>query len=98
MTGLLIHAPTSDALKRALSNAKNFQAANPNIPVEIIANGTGAKVACDIVTADLPQNLLICENSIKAQKLTLPENAKTVPAAIVYLYEKQQAGWSYVRA
>lgn len=98
MTGLLIHAATPDALKRALSNAKNFRAARPDVPVEIIVNGPGAKAACAIASNHLPPNLLICENSVKAQELTLPENAKTIPAAIVYLYDKQQAGWSYVRA
>lgn len=98
MTGMVIHAPTGEALQRALNNAKNFRAMRPDIPIEIIVNGQGAKAACSLTPVEYPQGLFICANSIKAQGLTLPNGAHTIPAAIVHLYDRQQAGWHYVRA
>ncbi|MEP6355313.1 MAG: hypothetical protein ABJ081_01370 [Hyphomicrobiales bacterium] len=98
MTGLIIHAPTEGALKRARSNYRNYRKLNPDGEIVIVANGPAARTVVDVPDQETDGALLLCENSLIAQNLKAPPYIKTIPAAIVALDEMQIAGWRYVRA
>ncbi len=93
---LLIHAPTVAALARARSNARNLLRADPTAEDEIVVNG-GA-VAAAIETGEVEPQLLLCSNSLAAQGLVAPSEARTVDAAVLYIAMRQQSGWAYMRA
>ena len=93
---LLIHAPTAGALARARSNARNLLRAEPAAEVEIIANA-GA-VAAAIEAGDVEPPLLLCGNSLAAQGLVTPPEARIVAAAVLHIATRQQEGWAYMRA
>ena len=98
MTGLIIHAPTEGALKRARSNYRNYSKLNPDAKIVIVANGLAAKAVVDAPDQETDSILLLCENSLIAQNLKAPSHIKTIPAAIIALDEMQITGWRYVRA
>lgn len=98
MAGLIIHAPTEGALKRARSNYRNYRKLNPDVKIVIVVNGPAVKTVIDLPEEGTDSVLLLCENSLKAQNLTTPPNVKTTQAAIVSMDEMQMAGWRYVRA
>lgn len=98
MVGLIIHAPTEAALKRARSNYRNYRKLKPDVEIVIVVNGPAARTVIDLPDEDTDNVLLLCENSLIAQNLTAPPNIKTIRAAIVALDEMQLAGWRYVRA
>ena len=94
---LLIHAPTPEALVRARSNARNLLAAAPDAEVEIVVNAKGVGPALT-PAGDASDGLLVyCANSLKAQGLDQPEG-RVVPAAVLYIAERQAEGWAYMRA
>jgi hypothetical protein len=46
-------------------------------------------------------SFVVCENSLKQQKLTKEQifpKAGFVPAGLVEIIEKQEQGWSYIKA
>lgn len=95
---LLIHAPTPDGLKRGQANLRNLLQTLPEAEVALVVNGPAAAEAVQIDEADVLARLVLCGNSLRNQGLDAPPGAQVVPAAIAYLLERQQAGWSYVRA
>lgn len=94
---LLIHASTPEALQRARNNTVNLAREWPNATVEIVANGAAVPAAVNNEHAT-DACLVLCENSIRQAQLTVPEHLRTVPAAIVWLVERQRAGWLYISA
>ena len=48
--GLVIHAPTAEALQRALNNLKNFRADDSTTPLLLIANGPAVKHALELLS------------------------------------------------
>lgn len=94
---LVIHASTPEALQRARNNTVNLAREWPNATVEIVANGGAVPAALKQEHAT-DACLVLCENSIRHFELSVPEHLKTVPAAIVWLVERQRAGWQYISA
>ena len=94
----------------ALNNAENVQQAlgKDNVTVEIVAYGPGlgmlksdSKVA-DRLNGALDHNvaLLACGTTMKKAKVTqadLAGGVKVVPAGVVHIMQREQAGWAYVR-
>lgn len=95
---LLIHAPTANSLKRGQANLRNLLKQMPDVEVELVVNGPAAADAVTISDADILAHLVLCGNSLNKQGLQAQPGGRVVPAAIGYLLERQQAGWSYVRA
>jgi|SRR5690625_4668331 len=94
---ILIHASTPDALERARNNAVNAAKHWPNSEVEIVVNGPAVKAALEKEHAT-DACLRLCENTLHRLSLKAPEHLKTVPAAIVWLVERQKQGWHYLSA
>lgn len=95
---VLIHAPTEPALLRAQSNLRNLLFARPDAEVELVVNGPAVANAINITDPDIRARLRLCQNSLGAQHLSPPSDIAIVSAAILHVSERQQQGWSYVRA
>ena len=95
---------------QAMNNARNVQQmlGRDNVAIEIVVFGNGIGAA----RFDAPVNdrvgetvaagidVVVCENTMKARKLTREDmNAKVsyVPAGVVELMKKQQEGWAYIK-
>ena len=94
----------------ALNNARNLQTdlGPNNVEIEIVAYGPGlgmlkldSAVANRIGEAkDAGVEVLACENTMKAQKLSradMLDGIGYVGAGVVEIMQKQQAGWVYLR-
>lgn len=98
------------AWNQAFNNARNVQQmlGRDNVAIEIVVFGNGIGAA----RFDAPVNdrvgetvaagidVVVCENTMKARKLTREDmNAKVsyVPAGVVELMKKQQEGWAYIK-
>jgi uncharacterized protein len=93
----------------ALNNAKNVQSAKgAAAEVEIVVYGPGiGMLKADAVVANRVSEavksgvkVVACQNTMRGQKLTPADmNADIgyVPAGVIELMAKQQAGWSYIR-
>jgi intracellular sulfur oxidation DsrE/DsrF family protein len=93
----------------ALNNAKNVQSAKGTAAeVEIVVYGPGiGMLKADAVVANRVSEavksgvkVVACQNTMRGQKLTPADmNADIgyVPAGVIELMAKQQAGWSYIR-
>ena len=95
---VIIHAPTPAALVRGQSNLKNLLQLQPDAEIELVINGPAMADALAISDAAIKSRLRLCQNSLQAQGLTAPADMQPVRAAIVHLSERQQQGWSYIRA
>lgn len=95
---LAIHAPSPRAFSRALSNVSNLLRDYPAAQVELVVNSTALPEALKVSDDDIIKRLVLCQNSLNTQQLTAPSHFSVVPAAIVHLAQRQQQGWSYVRA
>jgi intracellular sulfur oxidation DsrE/DsrF family protein len=95
---VVLHAPTADALTRARSNARNLRARQPDADILIVVNADGVPAALESRDADSDPHLRICENTLRARNLEVPDGLETVPAAIETLAELQMDGWIYVRS
>jgi len=94
----------------ALNNAKNVQQmiGADKVDAEIVVYGPGigmlkldSSVAGRIEEAKKANvTIVACENTMKAMKLTKDDmlpNTSYVPAGVVELMKKQQAGYAYIR-
>jgi uncharacterized protein len=96
--------------KMLFKQLKNLKEASPTTEVEVVCFGpgldllvNGRSIASGKVTefAGKGIHFIACENTMKDRKVErsqlLPE-AATVPAAIIHIMERQEDGWSYVKA
>ena len=101
---------TPAAWNLALNNAKNIQQelGKDKTDIEIVAYGPGinmfkfdSEVGNRLTEAEKSGIALrACGNTMKAQKLTekdLHGSVKVVPAGVVEIMTKQEAGWSYIK-
>ena len=93
----VIHASPPDALQRARNNAVNMAKQWPNSEVELVVNGPAVPAAIEHSHAT-DACLRLCENSLLRFELEAPEHIRTVPAAVVWIVERQQQGWHYISA
>lgn len=95
-TQLIIHAACAESLQRARNNTRNLLLNSPDIEIEIVINA-GAVTAALAQKHETDSLLRVCENTLKnTQQQTTTQ--QVVPAAIVYLVERQKQGWLYIRA
>ncbi|WP_417618107.1 hypothetical protein [Oceanisphaera sp.] len=95
---VIIHAPTEPALQRAQANLRNLLLARPDAQIELVVNGPAVASAIAISNPAIRSRLRLCENSLRVQNITPPSDIQQVNAAILHLSERQQQGWSYIRA
>src|SRR5690625_7376003 len=95
-TRVLLHASTPEALNRARNNAVNLAKQWPNSEVEIVANAGAVRAALEQTHAT-DACLRLCENTLQRLDLQCPEHLQTVPAAVVWIVERQKQGWHYLR-
>jgi hypothetical protein len=94
----------------ALNNAKNVQQelGKDKVDIEIVAYGPGINMlkfdseVANRVTDAAKDGVAIraCGNTMKAMKLSekdLNSSAKVVPAGVIEIMTKQQAGWAYIK-
>jgi NitT/TauT family transport system ATP-binding protein len=94
---LIIHAADDASLARARSNAANFVAAASDAQVEIVINADAVAAAIDKPHATDPY-LRVCANTLANKNIAAPDKLKQVPAAVVYIAQRQRDGWAYMRA
>jgi uncharacterized protein len=100
----------TNALKMLMKQLRNLQEASPTTEIEVVCHGpgldllvTGKSFKPGKITEFSGKGVrfLACENTMKDRQVErsqlLPE-AGTVPVAIIYLMERQEDGWSYVKA
>ena len=110
---LLIHVSENDAARwgMALANAKNAQDAvggADKVDIEIVSNGPSVQ----LLRSDSPiasrideasksgVKVVACETAMRVMKLEksdMQSSVAFVPAGIIELANRQQAGWAYVR-
>ena len=109
---VVFHVTDNDPAKwnQILNNASNVQQAmgKENVNIEVVANGPGLnmlKFESEVANrmTDAVKNgvtLAACGTTMKALKVSekdLHAGVKVVPAGIVEIMQKQEAGWSYVK-
>jgi len=109
---LVFHVTDNDPAKwnQILNNINNVQQAlgKENVAIEVVANGAGLnmlKFDSEVANrmTDAHNNgvtLAACGTTMKALKVSekdLHAGVTVVPAGIVEVMQKQEAGWSYVK-
>ena len=96
--------------KMLVKQLKNLYDASPTTEVEVVCFGPGLDFLVpgrSIMPAKVTEfagkgiRFIACENTMKDRKVErsqLLTEATTVPAAITHLMERQEDGWSYVKA
>ena len=65
--------------------------------VEIVINADAVAAAIDKPHATDPY-LRVCANTLANKNIAAPDKLKQVPAAVVYIAQRQRDGWAYMRA
>jgi hypothetical protein len=96
--------------KNLMKQIKNMKEASPTLQLEVVCHGPGMDLLLSdrsIVQGKVKQftaqgiAFLACENTIRERNLdpakVLPE-AGHVKAGIIHIVERQEEGWSYIKA
>lgn len=96
--------------KGLMRQLRNMKEASPDMELEVVCHGPGMDMLMSdrSIVADKVKDFsekgivfLACENTIKERKLdrtlVLP-SAGFVQAGIIHIVEKQEDGWSYIKA
>ncbi|MBP6391793.1 MAG: DsrE family protein [Flavobacteriales bacterium] len=109
---IIMQLTSGDTLvhKNLMKQFKNMKEAAPNMRIEVVCHGPGMDMLMSdrsIVQAKVKEFaaqgivFLACENTIKERNLdrtkVIPE-AGYVKAGIIHIVERQEDGWSYIKA
>ena len=109
---IIMQLTSGDTLvhKNLMKQFKNMKEAAPTMQIEVVCHGPGMDLLMSdrsIVHAKLKEFaaqgivFLACENTIKERNLdrskVIPE-AGFVKAGIIHIVERQEDGWSYIKA
>ena len=96
--------------KNLMKQFKNMQEAAPNLMLEVVCHGPGMDLLMSdrsVVAGKVKEfvgkgvTFLACDNTIRERQLdptkVLPE-AGHVKAGIIHIVERQEDGWSYIKA
>lgn len=96
--------------KMLMKQLNNILVATPNSKVEVVCHGPGIDMLTTAKTRVYPKlidmnakgiRFIACENTLREWKLTkeqiIPESG-FVKAGIIEVVQKQEEGWSYIRA
>ena len=109
---VVIQLTSGDTLvhKNLMKQFKNMKEAAPTIRIEVVCHGPGMDMLMgdrSIVQAKLKEFaahgivFLACENTIKERNLDRSKvvaDAGYVKAGIIHIVERQEDGWSYIKA
>lgn len=109
---IVFHLSTPDTLAyRALTKQlTNVLAVWPTAKIEVVVHNKGLGMVLKGKSQFEPEiqslvnqgiSFAVCENSLKQQKLTKEQifsQASFVQSGLVEIVEKQEAGWSYIKA
>lgn len=97
--------------KGLMRQLDNMTKAAPNAIIEVVCHGPGINllVSSKTIVAQKMDQLakeqyvafVACENTLSQKKIEKTEIlpiAKYTPAGIIYIVEKQEDGWSYIKA
>ncbi|MDU6414604.1 DsrE family protein [Mixta calida] len=103
---VILHVPDSLRIKNALSNARNIlKGMEGQHDIAVVFNADAVSEVLKITVPDDILNaesvsLYLCNNSLIANQIdasTVPESFSIVPAAVVFVLEKQSEGYLYIR-
>ncbi|MBK8340098.1 MAG: DsrE family protein [Flavobacteriales bacterium] len=109
---IIMQLTSGDTLvhKNLMKQFKNMKEAAPNMRIEVVCHGPGMDMLMSdrsIVQAKVKEFagqgivFLACDNTIRERNLdpakVLPE-AGHVKAGIIHIVERQEDGWSYIKA
>lgn len=95
--GLIVHAPTADALHRARRHVLTLRKSRPDAEVRLVVNGPAVEELLDKPDPDTDPFAVCCNATLRELGLK-GGNRRTTPAAVVLIAELQADGWGYVRA
>lgn len=109
---VVFHLTTADTLahKALVKQMANFLQAAPKARIEVVCHNNGigflqsavTKQAAKIVELKaLGVDFVACENTMRERKIKREElvaQCRTVPAGVVEVVMKQEAGWAYIKA
>ena len=103
---VILHVPETARIKNAFSSARNILKGMGNshdIAVVFNADAVSGVLAIpvpDDILSTEAVSLYLCNNSIVANQIdsdTIPESFSIVPAAVIFIIEKQSDGYIYIR-
>ncbi len=109
---IVMQLTSSDTLvhKRLMKQLRNMKEAAPTMQLEVVCHGPGMDMLMSdrsVVLSGLEGAasmgivFLACENTIKERKLDrslIVPQAGFVKAGIIHIVERQEQGWSYIKA
>jgi uncharacterized protein len=109
---VVFHLTSSDTLvqKAMAKQLVNFLTAAPKARIEVVCHNNGISFLQTAVTrqgdkikelSEKGVDFVACENTMRERKIKREElvsSCRTVPAGVVEVVLKQDAGWAYVRA
>ena len=109
---LVLQMSSNDTMevKMLMRQLKNLNEASPTTRIEVVCHGPGLDLLMSersFAPAKVKEftakgiRFLACENTMRDRNVDkaqlLPETS-TVPAAIIHIMERQEDGWSYIKA
>lgn len=109
---VVFHLTTADTLahKALVKQMANFLHAAPKARIEVVCHNNGIGFLQSAVTKQaakigelkaLGVDFVACENTMRERKIKREElvaQCRTVPAGVVEVVMKQEAGWAYIKA
>lgn len=101
---VVLHVSENDRFESALRNIENSLKLEEDISISLILNGEPAKFATYEKKLVEIQNqgieVVVCRNSLNNFNISnkdLLEGVTVVPATILELIKRQNAGWAYIK-
>lgn len=95
---VIIHAPSSRALARARSNARDLLAAPQQGTIRVLASDEAVTAALDAPDPDIDRLTILCADALLRAGRDVPRGIETTPNATVLITRLHRKGWAYVRA
>lgn len=109
---VVFHLTTADTLahKALVKQLGNFLHAAPKARIEVVCHNNGIGFLQSAVTKQAAKigelknmgvDFVACENTMRERKIKREElvaQCRTVPAGVVEVVMKQEAGWAYIKA
>lgn len=100
---VIFHVDEMERWDLTLKNVHNFLTEVPDVCVEVLVNAEAVKIFENV--NDLKQvpdkaKIMVCRNALKAHHIReedLAPDIQVVPAGVVWLAERQHAGFAYIR-
>lgn len=110
---IVIQLTSSDTAvhKGLMKQLNNITSAAPLAEIEVVCHGPGIQIMVkektivsekmEKLVSEQKVSFIACENTLREKKIdksTIVSFAQFAPAGIIYIVERQEAGWSYIKA